>query len=90
MLDAACPMIYTTDRESFTRQVTAGRAAAAGRPLWAGIGAYRLSVAQTIEHIGLARGASADGVVLFSYDSPAASERGADVLARIGRDAFGR
>jgi uncharacterized lipoprotein YddW (UPF0748 family) len=90
VLDAACPMIYTTDRESFTRQVTAGRAAAAGRPLWAGIGAYRLSVAQTIEHIGLARGAGADGVVLFSYDSPAASERGADVLARIGRDAFGR
>ena len=39
------------------------------RPFWAGIGAYRLSAAQTVENIQTARKLGAAGVILFSYDS---------------------
>jgi hypothetical protein len=37
--------------------------------MWAGIGAYRLPVAQTGANLRAARRAGAAGVLLFSYDS---------------------
>jgi hypothetical protein len=56
--------------------------------VWAGIGAYRLSPAQTIESIRIARRRGAAGIVLFSYDSLVASSPDRDPLAQIGRAAF--
>ena len=65
------------------------RAAAGGRAVWAGIGAYRLSPAQTIENIQTARRLGAAGVVLFSYDSLIDPRQIApDYLAVVGRAAF--
>jgi uncharacterized lipoprotein YddW (UPF0748 family) len=71
ILDAVCPMSYTPDSALFAEQVRHVRAlaGASGRTLWAGIGSYRLTVEGTIEKIGLARDAGANGVVLFSHES---------------------
>ncbi len=87
LVDAFCPMAYTTSLPVFNRQVTAARQAAAPRQVWAGIGAYRLTPAQTIDHIAAARMAGAAGVVLFSYDSLVESTA-RDPLGDIGRVAF--
>jgi hypothetical protein len=80
-------MAYTASLPVFNRQVAAARLAAAPRPVWAGIGAYRLTAAQTIDHIAGARSAGAAGVVLFSYDSIVESTA-RDPLGDIGRVAF--
>lgn len=87
LVDAFCPMAYTTSLPIFNRQVAAARQAAQPRQVWAGIGAYRMTPAQTIEHITAARSAGAAGVVLFSYDSLVES-RTRDPLGAIGRVAF--
>lgn len=89
LIDAVCPMAYTPEPERFAEQIAAAREAAAGRLLWAGIGAYRLSPAQTIENIHTARRLGADGIVLFSYDSLTdPRQSAADYLALVGRGAF--
>jgi uncharacterized lipoprotein YddW (UPF0748 family) len=87
LIDAFCPMAYTASLPVFNRQVAAARQAAAPRPVWAGIGAYRLTPAQTIDHIAAARNAGAAGIVLFSYDSLVESTV-RDPLGAIGRVAF--
>jgi uncharacterized lipoprotein YddW (UPF0748 family) len=87
LVDAFCPMAYTASLPAFNRQVAAARAAAAPQAVWAGIGAYRLTPAQTVDHIAAARQAGAAGVILFSYDSLAEGP-GRDALGDIGRVAF--
>lgn len=70
ILDAVCPMTYTPDGRIFREQVAAARAfAAAEQQVWAGIGAYRLSVPGVAEKIAEARAAGASGYVLFSHES---------------------
>jgi len=69
LLDAICPMAYTTDRELFRSQIANVEQLAGGRPVWAGIGAYQLSADATVENIRAARQLGAEGVVLFSYDN---------------------
>ena len=68
-LDVVCPMAYTPEAARFADQITAARTAANGRPIWAGIGAYRLTPSQTVDNIQTARRIGAAGVILFSYDS---------------------
>ncbi len=87
-IDVVCPMAYASDPTAFAAQVDGARRAAGGRPVWAGIGAYRLSSTQTIESIRIARQLGVAGVILFSYDSLLASSAGGDALAQIGRAAF--
>ena len=60
----------------------------ADAPVWAGIGAYRLSPAQTVDNIVTARRLGASGIVLFSYDSLVHPPRGLDYLTTVGRAAF--
>jgi uncharacterized lipoprotein YddW (UPF0748 family) len=73
-LDVVCPMAYATDLSGFTAQVTSARASAGRVPVWAGIGAYLLPVAESSEHIRAARRAGAAGLLVFSYDSLAAND----------------
>jgi uncharacterized lipoprotein YddW (UPF0748 family) len=90
VIDAVAPMAYTTEPARFAEQIAAARAAAGARQVWAGIGAYRLSPAQTIDNITTARRLGAGGVILFSYDSlidPRQSAQG--YLAAVARGAFG-
>jgi uncharacterized lipoprotein YddW (UPF0748 family) len=83
LLDAVCPMAYTSDLARFSHVVQGAARAAAPQALWAGIGAYRLDSAQTVSHIHAARAAGALGIALFSYDSLSGPE-----LKTIGRAAF--
>jgi hypothetical protein len=57
--------------------------------VWAGIGAYRLSPAETLDNIQTARRLGATGVILFSYDSLVDPRQAIpDYLSIIGRGAF--
>ena len=85
-IDVVCPMAYTPDASLFASQIAGVRRAAGNQPVWAGIGAYRLSPAQTVENIETARRLGASGIVLFSYDSLV--PRGLDYLGSVGRAAF--
>lgn len=89
LIDALCPMAYTQEPAKFAEQIAIARQAAGSRPVWAGIGAYRLSPAQTIENIQTARKLGAAGVILFSYDSLIDPHQSApDYLSTIGRAVF--
>lgn len=91
LVDAVAPMAYTQEPSRFAEQIAAAReaAAAGGAAVWAGIGAYRLSPAQTIDNIQVARKLGASGIVLFSYDSLTGPKPPApDYLATVGRAAF--
>ena len=89
LLDVLCPMAYTTDAGVFAQQITAARDYAGNVPVWAGIGAYRLTPAQTLQHIAAARKLGAGGVILFSYDALIAPPNSAGSLSELGRTAFG-
>jgi len=87
-VDALCPMAYTQDATVFADQIRAVRALAGSKPVWAGIGAYRLSAPETIANISAARRLGASGVILFSYDSLVSPPNGPEYLAAVGRGAF--
>jgi uncharacterized lipoprotein YddW (UPF0748 family) len=89
LIDAICPMAYTPEPARFAEQIAAARSIAGDRPVWAGIGAYRLPPTQTIENIQTARRLGAAGVVLFSYDSLVdPRQTSPDYLGVVGRSAF--
>jgi uncharacterized lipoprotein YddW (UPF0748 family) len=89
LIDAICPMAYTTEPARFAEQIAAAREAAGTHAVWAGIGAYRLSPRETIDNIQTARRLGATGVVLFSYDSLTnPRQTSPDYLSLIGRGAF--
>lgn len=88
LIDVICPMAYTTESDTFQRHIAAARAYAGSRPVWAGIGAYQLSPAHTLQNIAAATKLGA-GIVLFSYESLAAAPNSADAVSELGRAAFG-
>jgi uncharacterized lipoprotein YddW (UPF0748 family) len=89
LLDVLCPMAYTTDAETFQKQISAARAYAGSRPVWAGIGAYQMSPAQTLAHITAANKLGAAGIILFSYEALVAPPNNAGSVSELGRAAFG-
>jgi len=88
LIDALCPMVYTQEASRFAEQVSAAREIAGERPIWAGIGAYRLSPTQTIDNIHTARKLGAAGVILFSYDSLVNPQSEPGYLSTVGRAVF--
>ena len=90
LVDAVAPMAYTQEPGRFAEQIAAARDVAGGRAVWAGIGSYRLTPAQTADNIQIARKLGAAGFVLFSYDSVTGPKSPApDYLAIVSRAAFG-
>ncbi|OFW38251.1 MAG: hypothetical protein A3J29_15900 [Acidobacteria bacterium RIFCSPLOWO2_12_FULL_67_14b] len=89
LIDVLCPMAYTTEPAVFQHQVAAAAESAGSRPVWAGIGAYRLTAAQTLAHIAAARKIGTAGIILFSYDALIAPPNSAGTLSELGRAAFG-
>ena len=69
LLDAICPMTYTSDAAVFRAQIAKVEQLAGRRPVWAGIGAYQIPPSATVENIRTARQLGAEGIVLFSYDN---------------------
>jgi uncharacterized lipoprotein YddW (UPF0748 family) len=88
LLDAVCPMAYTTDPALFRSQIANVRRVAGENAVWAGIGAFQLSSLETVLNIRQARQIGVQGVVLFSYDN-LVGLTGGDYLPAVGRDAFG-
>ena len=88
LIDVICPMAYTTDPAVFAAQIAAAKQIAGSHPLWAGIGAYRLSSDQIVENAQTARRLGVGGIILFSYDSLADSAPGPGFVSRVGRAAF--
>ncbi len=93
ILDVACPMAYSTDTAIFQKQIEIATktAHAAGRHVWAGIGAYRIPSESTVEKINAARTLGSDGIILFSYDftiRPSELNPGGGYLERVRRSAF--
>jgi uncharacterized lipoprotein YddW (UPF0748 family) len=89
LIDVLCPMAYTSDPRTFEAQVTLAQDYAGGRPVWTGIGAYRLPSATTLQFIAAARRLGTAGVILFSYDALTAPPHTATTLMDLGRAAFG-
>jgi uncharacterized lipoprotein YddW (UPF0748 family) len=89
LIDVLCPMAYTQDPRVFDEQITLARDHAAGRPVWAGIGAYRMSSRDTVRFIAASRRLGASGIILFSYDSLVSPPNTATSLADLGKAAFG-
>ena len=88
-IDVLCPMAYTPELDVFTSQIASVRQLAGASPVWAGIGAYRLTPTRTIENIATARRLGASGVILFSYDSLNGGRQvPPDYLALVSRGAF--
>ena len=69
LIDVVCPMAYTPDASIFAMQIASVRQLAGEAPVWAGIGAYRLTPSAAVENIRIARELGAEGVILFSYDN---------------------
>jgi uncharacterized lipoprotein YddW (UPF0748 family) len=69
LLDAICPMAYTTDPTLFRSQIANVEHLAGKHAVWAGIGAFQLSPSATVENIRAARQLGAEGIVLFSFDN---------------------
>lgn len=89
LIDVVCPMAYTQDVELFERQIGEATDFAGERRVWAGVGAYRLSPAATLQHIAAARRQKAGGIILFSYDALVTPPNSVSSFAELGRSAFG-
>ncbi|MPY88166.1 MAG: family 10 glycosylhydrolase [Luteitalea sp.] len=85
LVNVVCPMMYTSSAQRFAAQADLIREAA-GAAVWAGIGAWQLSPAETVRRIDAARARRFAGVALFSYDSLAARRQA--FLATVDRQAF--
>jgi len=94
VLDVVCPMAYSPDTAVFQKQIelAAATAHAAGRQVWAGIGAYRVPAESAVEKINAARALGTDGVILFSYDFTVTPHKtlnpAGDYLERVRQAAF--
>ncbi|MGH9174149.1 MAG: glycoside hydrolase family 10 protein, partial [Vicinamibacterales bacterium] len=51
LIDVVCPMAYTQDVAIFERHINEARSLAGKQAVWAGIGAYQLTTAATLQHI---------------------------------------
>lgn len=83
ILDALCPMIYTTDSTEFSASVSRVKADSGSAAVWAGIGAYRLTPARTTENLRAVRKAGVAGMLLYSYDSLTSSDAPANYFSLI-------
>jgi uncharacterized lipoprotein YddW (UPF0748 family) len=89
LIDVLCPMAYAPDTRLFEQQIHAAHEFAGSRPVWAGIGAYRLSATETVQRIAATRRLGLPGVILFSYDALVAPPNTSSTLTDLGKAAFG-
>ncbi|MBS1811663.1 MAG: family 10 glycosylhydrolase [Acidobacteria bacterium] len=86
ILDAVCPMAYTEETDTFTRQIEVAVGARGNNQVWAGIGSWKIPVVSTLEKISAAREKGAQGFILFSYDAavrPSDVNPNSDYLNRV-------
>jgi uncharacterized lipoprotein YddW (UPF0748 family) len=88
LIDVVSPVASTADPSSFATEVASVRQITGRHPMWAGIGASRLSTTDIVASVKAARQLGAGGVILFSYDGLTGPSRGTEYLAQLGRAAF--
>ncbi|HET6386276.1 MAG TPA: family 10 glycosylhydrolase [Armatimonadota bacterium] len=67
LVDFVCPMAYSKSTPRVVAQIAEAQALSCGRQIWAGIGAWHLSAADTANKIRAVRKLGVAGVCLFSY-----------------------
>ena len=88
LVDAVCPMMYTSARAAFERQLQALAQQPAGS-VWPGIGAFKITAAEAAHRVDVARAMGFSGVLLYSYDSMSGGAgRPSTYLAAVQRRAF--
>ena len=87
-LEAICPMAYSKNTDTVFRQIAEAVAAANGRKVYAGLGAWRLTAQDTAVKIEKARAAGANGVNLFSWDGITNEGKNMAFLDYISRNCF--
>lgn len=88
LIDAVCPMMYTTRPDVFAQQLRTLASHPAGT-VWPGIGVYRIGAPEAARRVAAARAAGFSGVMLFSYDSMTGGlGRPSPYLASLRRDVF--
>lgn len=76
IMDILMPMAYAEDTETWKKHVADEISARNGRPIYAGLGQWRISAESCIEKIKEGRKLGADGFCLFAYGS--ATKNGTD------------
>lgn len=87
-LDSVCPMAYSRDTQTVAKQIQGAILAAGERHVYAGIGSWRLSAADTAIKIARIRSLGAQGVNIFSYDGITRDGRDSRYLDALARSAF--
>jgi len=87
-LDAICPMAYSKDTNVVARQIANAVRVAGEKHVYAGIGSWRLSAADTEQKIARARAAGAKGVNIFSYGDVTRDGRNMSYLDALSRTSF--
>jgi uncharacterized lipoprotein YddW (UPF0748 family) len=88
VIDAACPMMYTTSGATFDRQLQSLAEQPDGG-VWPGIGAYKIDADEAARRVDVARAMGFSGVMLYSYDSmTGGAGKPSPYLATLQRRAF--
>jgi uncharacterized lipoprotein YddW (UPF0748 family) len=87
-LDAICPMAYSKDSNVVARQIANAVRIAGEKHVYAGLGSWRLSAADTANKIDRARAAGAKGVNIFSYGDVTRDGRNMSYLDALSRSSF--
>jgi uncharacterized lipoprotein YddW (UPF0748 family) len=88
ILDAACPMTYNRSTPLVARQIRDAVAAAGGRPIIAGVGAWQMPAASSIAKVRAYRAVGASGMNFFSYNGMTREGRTDAYLAKLTRELF--
>ena len=88
ILDLLCPMAYAQDTETWTKHVEDAVKNSNGRPVYAGIGQWRISIESTIEKIEKSREIGADGICLFAYGSATKDGTSDELLVTMKKAVF--
>jgi len=88
ILDLLCPMAYAQDTGTWTKHVEDAVKNSNGRPVYAGIGQWRISIESTIEKIEKSREIGADGICLFAYGSATKDGTSDELLAAMKKAVF--
>jgi uncharacterized lipoprotein YddW (UPF0748 family) len=87
-LDAVCPMAYSQDTDTVVRQIAQAVAMAGEKHVYAGLGAWRMTAAETASKIARVRALGVRGITLFSYDEMTDEGRKTQYLDYLSRSIF--
>ena len=88
ILDAACPMTYSNSTATVASQIRDAVANSGGKPIIAGVGAWRIPAASAIAKGEAYRNVGAAGINFFSYDGMTRAGRTERYLAKVGQTLF--